>query len=444
MGAKRYYHSLRSKITLILLLSVTVELAIMSWFRYISFRHLLLDSLESPVPDVAAVIETQLAAYVRSRVILSVGSIAVVLLISELLMSKMVISKLRHFLDVVRRIGAGERDARVEIGGHDEIAVLATAFNQMTEQLDRQAERLSVLNALAATVSQSLNLEEVLRTALNDALELMHLRAGWIMLRDGDRGEFSLAATRDLPPDVARVHAQCDWKRCVCADVFQSGQAQVFDIQPGHPCPAAEHLQAEGFVFRACVPLRSKDRVWGVMSLAGGMSNGVWTVSRDSLGVLTAIGRQVGTAIENASLYEELRHTEALRRQLLERGIDLQEEERRRIARGLHDQTSQQLTSILMTLGALGKAQSIEEVRARVGELRELAAQTLEEVHELALERFDHGSWMTLGSWRPCNTRSESFAIGSTYLWIFRSWGWTTCGCRCASKRRCIASHRRR
>lgn len=71
---------------------------------------------------------------------------------------------------------------------------------------------------------------------------------------------------------------------------------------------------------------------------------------------------------------------------MMERGIDLQEEERKRIARELHDQTSQRLTSILMTLGALGEAESMAEVRAHTEDLRAMAAQTLEEVHDLALE----------------------------------------------------------
>jgi signal transduction histidine kinase len=102
--------------------------------------------------------------------------------------------------------------------------------------------------------------------------------------------------------------------------------------------------------------------------------------------LLTAVGRQIGVAVENASLYGELRRTERLRRQLMERAIELQEEERRRIARELHDQTSQRLTSVLMTLGILAEAKSLEETRAHVSDLRAAVGQTLEEVHDLALE----------------------------------------------------------
>jgi signal transduction histidine kinase len=101
--------------------------------------------------------------------------------------------------------------------------------------------------------------------------------------------------------------------------------------------------------------------------------------------MLTAIGRQIGVAIENASLYQKVRAAERLRRQLLERGFELQEEERRHIARELHDQTSQQLTSMLMTLRVLDEAKSMDDVYARVQDLRHMASQTLEEVHDLAL-----------------------------------------------------------
>jgi len=111
----------------------------------------------------------------------------------------------------------------------------------------------------------------------------------------------------------------------------------------------------------------------------------LWMFTEDSLDTLTAIGRQIGIAIENASLYEELRQKEVLRRQLLEREITLREKERKRIARDLHDQTGQRLTSMIMMLSLLEEVVPAPEVQARVRDLRDTAAQVLKEVRDLAL-----------------------------------------------------------
>lgn len=386
MRTSRYYHSLRFKIQVGLLLSLTTVLAVTSYLRYISFRQLLEESLEHAAVNAEGIVQAQLAGYVRSRLILSASSIVVVLLIGDLMMSRIVVSRLKRFLRVVTQISPGSLTARVPIGSHDEIAELAEAFNRMTEELQRQDEKLSTLNTLASTVSRSLNLSEVLSNALDEVLRLVRLRAGWITMRDDHGEEFSLVASRGLSEEAALAQAQCNWMRCICAGVFESGQSRVFRGELKYPCPTAEHLQREGLVFRTCVPLKSKDHVLGVMSLAGVADGNMWMFTEDSLETLTAIGRQIGIALENASLYEELRQTETLRRQLLERGLDLQEDERRRIARELHDQTSQRLTSVLMTLGVLGEVESLDEVRTHVRDLRDITAQTLEEVHSLALE----------------------------------------------------------
>jgi len=385
METRKYYHSLRFKITVGLLLAVIVILALSSYLRYVSFRHLLVESLEHPAASTEEVVQAQMAAYLRSRLILSASSVVVILLISDLMMSRMVVGRLKRFLSVVKRIGPGNLDARVTVGGRDEIAELAEAFNRMTGELQRQTEKLSTLNTLAVTVGQSLDLDEVLRSALDEVLELTRLGAGWISLRDEHGAKSRIVASRGLPERAALAHAHCAWNQSVCASVFESGRPQVFHDGQPHPCPAAGYLQKDGLVFRACVPLKSKDLVLGVMSLAGGASSDMWMFTEDSLDMLTAIGRQIGIAVENASLYEELRQKEVLRRQLLERSITLQEEERKRIARELHDQTGQRLTSIIMTLGVLEEVVSTPEARAHVHDLRNTVAQILKEVRDLAL-----------------------------------------------------------
>ena len=89
---------------------------------------------------------------------------------------------------------------------------------------------------------------------------------------------------------------------------------------------------------------------------------------------------------ELAKLSEELRQKEQIRAQLLEKAISAQEEERKRIARELHDETSQVLTSLVVGLKVLEGLHDPAQIRAQVAELRELAAGTLDSVHGLALE----------------------------------------------------------
>ena len=90
---------------------------------------------------------------------------------------------------------------------------------------------------------------------------------------------------------------------------------------------------------------------------------------------------------EELSRVDELRRErEQLRRQLLEKVIQTQEEERKRIARELHDSTSQNLTSLLVGLKVLENSCPDCRVQEQARELREAASQALEEVHTLAMQ----------------------------------------------------------
>jgi signal transduction histidine kinase len=77
---------------------------------------------------------------------------------------------------------------------------------------------------------------------------------------------------------------------------------------------------------------------------------------------------------------------ELLRRQLLERVIAAQEEERRRISRELHDSTSQSLTSLMVGLRALDGICDNPRVHLHAKELRDVTEQVLDDVHTLAVQ----------------------------------------------------------
>jgi signal transduction histidine kinase len=73
-------------------------------------------------------------------------------------------------------------------------------------------------------------------------------------------------------------------------------------------------------------------------------------------------------------------------RDALRRVVAGQEFERRRLARELHDETGQALTSILLRLKQVEDAKSVEEARATVAGAREQIVHTLQSVRRLAVE----------------------------------------------------------
>jgi signal transduction histidine kinase len=73
-------------------------------------------------------------------------------------------------------------------------------------------------------------------------------------------------------------------------------------------------------------------------------------------------------------------------REALQRVVTAQELERQRLARELHDETGQALTSILLGLRSVEDAGDEAELRRAVGEVRDLVRSTLQDVRQLAVD----------------------------------------------------------
>ncbi|MGA8154034.1 MAG: histidine kinase [Terriglobales bacterium] len=115
----------------------------------------------------------------------------------------------------------------------------------------------------------------------------------------------------------------------------------------------------------------------------------------------------------------EIKQKEEMHRLLLEHTLSAQEEERRRIARELHDEAGQLLTALLVGLRALEDARKLADVRAQGQRLREITAQAIDEVGRLARGLHptvldDHGLGVALSRYVTEYTKTHNITVDLT------------------------------
>jgi signal transduction histidine kinase len=123
------------------------------------------------------------------------------------------------------------------------------------------------------------------------------------------------------------------------------------------------------------VPILLRGKAYGNLYLTE--KNGGDDFTDEDVELTTSLAAQAAVAIENARRVE---------RDALTRAVAAQESERRRLARELHDGTGQALTSILLGLSAVERADDLEQARTAAAALRDLVVATLRDVRQLAVD----------------------------------------------------------
>jgi len=244
---------------------------------------------------------------------------------------------------------------------------------------------LLALSRVSAAVSGLWDLDAILDVALDTVLDIMNGTIGGILLIDEQTQTLSYRVYRGLSHKYAEeMHLKLG--EGIAGRVAQTGKSVlVEDISTDPRAAWVALISTEGLKAFISVPLRAKDTVLGVLNVASRLPRGF---TQDDMHLLHAIGDQVGVAIEQAELYDRLRTERENYRRLARHMLIAQEEERGRVARELHDETSQSLTGLSLNMQALLSIANASDFgdaafKAKLGKAYDITLQLGSEISEI-------------------------------------------------------------
>jgi signal transduction histidine kinase len=261
------------------------------------------------------------------------------------------------------------------LAGQAAVAIENARLYEATTQWSSQLESLhEVGNALATET----DLDRLLDLVARRLRDLLDARIVTVLLPAGaDELRFvAVAVAGEAGAEDELLGKTMSRASSKSGRVFGRGRSERSDSVLDDPEVDHEIMRRFGARSGLWVPLVARSRTIGLIA-AHDKQGADARFSDNDL-------RLAETFASRAALAVDL--SQRIARDALRRVVDAQELERRRLARELHDETGQALTSILLGLKPLEEALGNDAASGAIAELRELVVATLQDVRRLAVE----------------------------------------------------------
>jgi signal transduction histidine kinase len=253
-------------------------------------------------------------------------------------------------------------------------AAVAIENARLYEAATRWSRQLESLNEIGNALATETDLDRLLDLVARRLRELLGARLVTVALPGGpDELRLAAVAGEDNAELVGHTISRSESKSGRVLERKRSERVDSVLDDPEVDRDTSRRLAARSGLW---VPLIAHDRTIGIIACHDKLGSDA-RFSDDDLRLAETFAARAAVAVDLS---------ERVTRDSLRRVVDAQEVERRRLARELHDETGQALTSILLGLRSVEETLEGEQSRAAAKGLRELVVATLQDVRRLAVE----------------------------------------------------------
>ncbi len=254
-------------------------------------------------------------------------------------------------------------------------AAVAIENARLYEAATRWSRQLESLNEIGNALATETDLERLLDLIVQRLRTLLGCRLVTMTLPGGaDELRFVAAAGEGSDSLLGETLTRLGSKS---GRVLERRRSERVDFVLDDPEANQEVLRRLGARTGLWVPLTVRDRTIGVLAAHDKLDSTDGRFTDDDLRLAESFAMRASLAVDLS---------ERVARDSLARVVAAQELERRRLARELHDETGQALTSILLGLRSLEDTLDNDQSREAASGLRELVVTTLQDVRRLAVE----------------------------------------------------------
>ncbi len=303
-------------------------------------------------------------------------------------------------------VGYSKEPCRTDTNKLSLFSLLASSVTLLVENVQlrfgttfRFSEALS-LETVSSALVESGSLDKTLALIINEAVRLLHAEDALVLLLE-DGGEWFQVRERQGDDVAALAHGRLSVKNSLNGTVVITGEPLIsLDAQTD---PRADQARAAGLNVHNVViaPLKIRERTIGTIAVHN-KSDGYF--NQDDLNVLCSFANQAAIAIDNAQLFSdllsarnEIQQKARGLQELLVQTMNIQENERRRIAADIHDRVVSQIVGALYEVeGCIQLYHKSKDLDEKLQLLKQLLNEAIEQtrrsIYNLWPATLDHMS----------------------------------------------------